>query len=410
MRTLLPGRDVRLLIGAQTISAFGDSAFFLASAVWVQRLTGSVSLAGLTFFFLVAPSVLAPLAGLAVDRLPRRALLVVGNLATAALLMLLLLVRDASDLWLIWTVMLGYGCSTQLLGAGASALMPDVVTPERLGQANALGRSLREGLRIVASAVGAGLFALAGGGVVAVVDAATFVLAGGALLALHVEESPSEADEHPHLLRALSAGFVHLASVPVLRRMTLALGLVLLVVGFLESAGFAIIAQGLHRPAAFVGVTQVSQGVGAVLGGVAALRLMPRIGESALAVLGALSIGVGCWIWVLPATLPSVLLGGVVLGAAFPWLMVGAETLVQLRTPSAVLGRAFGAVEMVSSVPQTVSIAIGAGAVAVLPYTAVIAIVAVVCTGTGVWLHVGRADPGTAPGQAKAIGTPDIGA
>ena len=133
MKALLADRDVRLVLGGQTVSAFGDSAFWLAAAVWVQQLTGSVSLAGLTFFFLTAPSVLGPVAGLLVDRLPRRTVLVVGNLATAALLLLLLLVRGPEDVWLIWLVMTGYGCSAVLLGAGASALLPDVVPPGSLG-------------------------------------------------------------------------------------------------------------------------------------------------------------------------------------------------------------------------------------------------------------------------------------
>lgn len=393
MKALLADRDVRLLLGGQTISGFGDSAFWLAAAVWVQQLTGSVSLAGLTFFFLTAPSVLAPLAGLAIDRLPRRPLLIVGNLATAALVLLLLLVRDAGDVWLVWLVMVGYGCSGVLLGAGASAMLPSVVPAERLGQANAFARSLREGLRIVAPAFGTGLFALAGGGAVAVVDAATFVLAAVALLLLRTRENDPEPEEHPHLLRALTSGFAHLAAVRVLRRMTIALALVLLVVGFLESAGFALIVQGLHRPAAFAGVTQVAQGVGAVLGGVTAMRLMPRIGEASLAVLGVIGIGLGCGCWVLPATLPSVLVGSVVLGAALPWLMIGADTLVQLHTPNALLGRAFGAVEVAASVPQTVSIAVGAAAVAVLPYTAVLGVVAVVSVVVGFWLHLGRARP-----------------
>lgn len=396
MRTLLADRDVRLLIGGQTASAFGDSAFWLAAAVWVQQLTGSVSLAGLTFFFLTAPSVLAPLAGLAVDRLPRRAVLIVGNLATAALLLLLLLVHDAGDVWLIELVMTGYGCSAVLLGAGSAALLPDVVPSELLGQANALLRSLREGLRIIAPAFGTGLFALLGGGAVAVADAATFVVAAAALLLLRVREAPRQTDPHPHLLRELTAGFTHLATVRALRRVTLALALVLLVVGFLESAGFAVIVQGLHRPAAFVGATQVAQGIGAVLGGVTAMRLLPRIGETALTSLGAVGIALGCVCWVLPPTLPSVLGGAVVLGGALPWLMIGAETLVQLRTPHALLGRAFGAVEVAASVPQTLSIAAGAAAIALLPYGAVIAVVAVVCTATGVWLGLGRGEPAAA--------------
>jgi hypothetical protein len=212
-----------------------------------------------------------------------------------------------------------------------------------------------------------------------------------------VQESPREAEQQPHLLRALTAGFSHLASVRSLRRVTTAIALVLLVVGFLESAGFALIVQGLHRPAAFVGATQVAQGVGAVIGGVTAMRLLPRIGEGELVALGAVGIGAGCMCWVLPPTLLSVFGGAVVLGCALPWLMIGAETLVQLRTPNAVLGRVFGAIEVATSLPQTVSIAIGAVAVAVLPYAAVLAVVAVVCIATGVWLHLGRAEVAGAP-------------
>lgn len=392
MRALLADRDARLVIGGQTVSAFGDSALWLVAAVWVQQLTDSVSLAGLTFFFLSMPAVLAPLAGWAVDRLPRRPLLVVGNLVSAALVLLLLLVRDAGDVWLVWLVMTGYGCSAVLLGAGSSALLPDVVPASLLGRANALSRSLREGLRIVAPAVGTGLFAVLGGGAVAVLDAVTFVLAAAALLALRVRESPREASGG-HPLRALGAGFHHLATTTALRRTTVALGLVLLVVGFLESAGFALIVDGLHRPAAFVGVTQAAQGVGAVVGGVLAIRLLPRIGETALTAVGGVGLGLGCACWVLPASVPAALAGAVVLGAALPWLIIGAETLVQLRTPRALLGRAFGAVEVASSVPQTVSIAVGAGLVSVVPYGWVIAAVAVVCAGTGVWLLRGRERP-----------------
>ena len=393
MKALLRDRDVRLVVGGQTVSAFGDAALWLVAAIWVQQLTGSVSLAGLSFFFLALPSVLAPLAGLAVDRLPRRGLLIIGNLATAAVVLALLLVRDAHDVWLIFLVMAGYGCSSVLLGAGSSALLPDVVPADLLGRANALTRSLREALRIVAPAFGAGLFAIAGGGAVAIVDAATFVIGAAALLLLRVEESPRERDARPHLVREIIAGFRHLAAVRVLRRATIALAVVLLVVGFLESAGLALIVEGLHRPAAFAGATQVAQGIGAVVGGVTAMRLLPRIGESALTAIGAIALGAGCAVWVLPPSLASVFAGAALIGAALPWLIIGSETLVQLHTPHALLGRAFGAVEVAASVPQTVSIAVGAAALAIVPYGVLIAIVAVVCAGAGVWLLRGRERP-----------------
>ncbi len=52
----------------------------------------------------------------------------------------------------------------------------------------------------------------------------------------------------------LSRGFRFLAREPVLRSITIALALVLLALGFTESAGFSVVTAGLHRTASFVGV------------------------------------------------------------------------------------------------------------------------------------------------------------
>ena len=44
---------------------------------------------------------------------------------------------------------------------------------------------------------------------------------------------------------------------------------------------------------------------------------------------------------------------------ALPPLLVGAYTLLQLRTPSELQGRAFSAFDLIASLPQTMSIALG---------------------------------------------------
>jgi len=54
-----------------------------------------------------------------------------------------------------------------------------------------------EGFRLVAPLVGAGLFALIGGGAVAIVDSATFLIAAAALGFVHVEEEkPQPSEQH----------------------------------------------------------------------------------------------------------------------------------------------------------------------------------------------------------------------
>jgi MFS family permease len=76
MRRLLSYRDARLLVGGQTLSAFGDWAMFIVLAIWMKTLTGSSARAGLVFFVLGLGSLAGPLGGLLADRLRRRPLMI----------------------------------------------------------------------------------------------------------------------------------------------------------------------------------------------------------------------------------------------------------------------------------------------------------------------------------------------
>ena len=48
------------LYAGLTASMFGDSAMLLVLSMWVKALTGSNAQAGLTFFFMGIPALLAP--------------------------------------------------------------------------------------------------------------------------------------------------------------------------------------------------------------------------------------------------------------------------------------------------------------------------------------------------------------
>jgi hypothetical protein len=72
------------------------------------------------------------------------------------------------------------------------------------------------------------------------------------------------------------------------------------------------------------------------------------------------------------------LMGGVVFGVALPPLLVGAYTLLQVRTPSELQGRAFSAFDLIASLPQTMSIGLGAVLITVLGYRGELTIIAVV--------------------------------
>jgi MFS family permease len=376
MRDLAKSRDARVYLVGQSFSLFGDTAMFLALGIWVKELTHSNADAGLTFLFFPLASLFAPLAGMVVDRVRRRPTLICVNFISAAIVMLLLFVHNASDVWIIYLTMFLYAFAGNFIGSAQSAFLTTLLPPEQLGDANGFLRTVREGLRLVAPLVGAGLFVLVGGHWIAALDSATFVVAGCTVLALHVrEEKPVRVPQH--FLTEISAGFHHVARTPILRRMAISLAVALSVVGFIETAIFAITSNELHRSPSFIGVLMAVQGVGALIGGPMSAPAMRRVGERWLCGIGLIGIAVGSLL-LEGGSLVFVLLGGVAFGLALPPLLVGAYTLLQLRTPGELQGRAFSAFDLIASLPQTMSIALGAVLITVLGYQGELTIIAVV--------------------------------
>ena len=388
MRAILSRPDVRLLLAGQTLSMFGDWAMIIVLAVWVKVLTGSSSAAGLVFFVFAIVSLAAPLGGLVVDRLPKRRLMIATHIALAGVMCLLLFVHDRGDVWLIYVVIALYGLGGDIFAAARSAMMKAMVPDELLADANGAYQSIREGLRIIAPLAGAGLFALSGGGTVALVDAATFLVSAATLIALRFDEPPPAPREH-HFMRELSAGVTHIMRTRVLRELTVGLGAALLVVGFSETLIFAVNANSLHRPPSFIGVLSAFQGVGSIVGGVTASALLKRIGDLRLTGIGILTFALGDGALLVPR-LSVIAPAAAVAGVGIVWAVVSLATAYQRRSPGEVQGRVAAAANMLFSVPQTISIAVGAVLVTLIDYRIEIAIMTVATLAAAAYLLTRR--------------------
>jgi MFS family permease len=390
MRRLLRDRNVRLYIVGQAFSMFGDSCLWLAMGIWVKTLTSSNAAAGLTFFFFTAPALLAPASGLLADRVRRRPLLVAVNALAAGAVLLLLLVHGAGQVWLVYLVMALYGLFYSLMASAQSALLTVMVPLELLPDANAGLRTIQESLRLVAPLTGAALFVTVGAHAIAVIDAATFAVPVGCLLALRI----SEAAPMPMVSRwreELTAGVRHVYRTVALRHVVIAGALSTTVFGFIETITYAIASHLHHRPA-FVGVLVAIQGLGAIVGGPTAAYLVRRIGEQTLIAVALLTAGAGALLQI-PPLLGPVIVGYILLGAAIPWLVVALISLTQRLTPNALQGRAFATVDALITVPQTLSIALGAALIAITGYQPLLLAMAVVMSLAAAYLLTRRDEP-----------------
>lgn len=388
MRLLLRNRNFLLLIVGQSLSTLGDRALIIAFGIWVKELTGSNAAAGGAFFFVALPYLFAPFVGVLIDRFPRQRVFMVANVAMALIMLLSLLVHDAGDVWLLYAITLCYGISGIIINPTQSALVTTIVDDSDLPDANGLLQTVADGVKLLAPLLGAGLFTLVGGHVIAMLDAVTFVLAALCVWRIRVAAStraPAEAGDSTSLRDEILAGLRHVFAVPALRHMVLALGAALLVTGFTQTIFFAVVDEGLHRSTAFIGVLSSVQGAGAIAAGLSAGVLSRWVGELRVVVIGIAGIALSAVILLAPYVATAVT-GALVFGAGICWTTVGMITSVQRRSPAHLQGRALTAAMGLVSTPQTISIALGAGLSLVFDYRLLLVVITVFTGMCALWL------------------------
>jgi MFS family permease len=364
----------RKLLAGQLLSTFGDTALYLTLGIWAKTLTHSNAAAGSIFLALGLPALLGPAAGHVADRVRRKRLLIVTNALTAVLVLSLLAVGSASQLWILYLVAFGYGVSSALTGGANAGLQRDLLRSGDLAAANAALKSASYGMRIVAPLAGAGLFAAFGGGAVAVLDALTFIVAIGVLASIGVTESEPEPTHAGTLLREITAGFRHIRAVRLLGQVTFVSACAFCVIGFNETTIFAVIGEGLHRPPSFFGVLSSVQGAGAIAGGIAMTRLLARIGTARMVglALGLFALGSLSY---LTHSVATVFVGSFLDGIGLVWLVAVSGTAIQRHTPPRLQGRVTATWTMALVTPQTASIAAGAALIAFVDYRVLVLVV-----------------------------------
>lgn len=358
----------RRLTTAWVFTNLADSALYLMLAVWIKDLTGSDSAAALTFAMLGLPALAAPFLGQIADRYSRKRLLVIANVLVAAVVTTLLLVDSADQLVWIYAVVLVYASVAYLTASAQTGLVRDLLPDEQLASGNGLLSSLDQALRLISPLLGTALYAVWGPHAVVLLTSGAFLVAAALLATMKVTESePETAEARGTYWTELTAGFRHLASIPLLGRLTIVVAIAFGATGLVNVAVFPVIEQGLGLPAEALGPLISVQGVGAVLGGVTAAAVIGRWGEPRVFGTGVLLLALA----LLPlatSSLALVIIGLAVGGFAVTWSVVSFITLRQRLTPPRLQGRTGSATAIAINLPQTLVTLIGAAILGIVDY------------------------------------------
>jgi MFS family permease len=129
-------RNFTMIWLGQLVSTIGSSLASLAASIYIFRLTGSALSVGLMLMATAAPSLVVGLvAGVFVDRVDRKRIMIVADIVRAILVFLIPFLIDSHVAWLYILVMLTSAVGQFFEPAHASVL-PEIASDEELAAAN----------------------------------------------------------------------------------------------------------------------------------------------------------------------------------------------------------------------------------------------------------------------------------
>ncbi len=164
----------------QVVSDLGDWLDFLALiALIVYRWElGATALAALSVAVALPRIVVGPIAGVWVDRWPRRTVMVAADIARAAIVLGLVF---ASDLIIVLVLVFAKGVFSAAFGPARQASVRATVPEEDLLAASSLGQLSVQVGKVFGPVIGGLLVAVAGPRAAFAVDAATFLVSAAFL-------------------------------------------------------------------------------------------------------------------------------------------------------------------------------------------------------------------------------------
>jgi MFS family permease len=355
-----PVRDsaaFRRLLLARTVSHVGDGIALLALVLLVQGERGTGASVGALLLATAIPRFLGPLAGVVVDRVEQRSVMIACDVGQAAIFGAIAWF-DPSFPVLLAMVAIAATLDTLFAPAGRSAL-PALVRPEQLLRANAwIGMSLN--IQVAFGPVLGGLLVtwLGVRGALAA-NSLSFVISALFLLGLPSLRAPSAGDDGRGFLAVGMDGLRFAWRNRVVRTLIVALFLGVAFAGLDDVALVFLVRETLGGGPLAFGLVTGAYGLGMLAGSLGLSWKGTAAAAGTVFLLGWVASGVGA---ILTGVAPLIALAAVaqaIAGVGNALDVVAMDTLVQQAVPREMLGRVFG---LVGTAPYAGhAVAFGAG-------------------------------------------------
>jgi MFS family permease len=335
-------RNFRLFFSGQSVSLIGTWITRIATSWLVYRLTHSAMLLGLVGFCGQIPTlVLAPMAGVLVDRWDRHRILVWTQAFSALQSLALALLALTNTITVGWVLALQVvqGLINAFDTPARQAFVVHMVDDrEDLPNAIALNSTMVNGSRIIGPSIGGIIIAAVGEGWCFMIDAVSYIAVIASLLAMRLAPLPRRP-QGGAMLTELRTGFEYVTRFAPVRTALLLLALVSLM-GMPYTVLMPVIAtQTLHGGAHTLGFLMTASGLGAVGGALYLASRRSVLGLGRVMVIATLAFGAGLIAFSQARVLWLALLVLPVVGAGMMIEMASTNTILQTVVSEELRGR-----------------------------------------------------------------------
>src|SRR5262245_25910832 len=289
LELLRQNRNYRYAWTGQVVSEIGDhfnniAVFSLALATTHSGLVVS----GVMLARAVPAMFAGPLAGVILDRLDRRTVMITSDLIRACVAALFVLTVSQPRPWLLYGLSGLLMFASPFFTAGRAAILPRIASPEELHTANSLTQTTQWTTTTIGTFIGGFSAARFGYSTAFVINSLSFLISawciGRLRLAAGEPRRPAAAMTEADIMRPFreyAEGLRYMKAQPLL------LAIALLGVGWASGGGAAQILFSLfgelvfNRGPAGIGIIWAAAGFGLIVGGAVAHKIGPRLTFSA---------------------------------------------------------------------------------------------------------------------------------
>ena len=358
VRGLSSSRPFRRMAMASGFASLGDWMGFLAIIALTADIMGETRAAAFAVSGVMAARVipsllLAPVAGVFVDRWDRKRVLIVTHVGRGIIMALIPFTQELLAL-ILATLLIEILSS--FFAPAKDAVFPTLVRRDQLMSANQINLVLTYGMLPLAGVLYAvivetttrlapadGLLALRPIAVPIWFNALTFLVAAALIRTITIRRAPVTMDRAPERVSAqFTEGLLFVAGHPIIRLLILGVMLVAATAGVVITTGEFFAGLLNAGPSGF-GVLVASVGLGMVVGLLAASPLSRRIRPDRLFGPGLVVAGSGLVLTAIARDLTGALPAAVLMGAGAGLVFIVGYTVLQQRADDRIRGRTFGA-------------------------------------------------------------------